>query len=568
MTRVLVLGGYGEFGGRISRRLAEAGYEVIVAGRVLAKAEAFCADDPRLTPARVDRADIAAGLARYRPAVVVDASGPFQAMDLGVPRAAIAAGVHYCDIADSTDFVCAITGLDEAARIAELIVLSGASSVPALSGAVVRDLAADFDDITKVEMAISASNRATAGGSVAAAIVGQVGLPFRLWRGRRIDTVHGWQEMRRQDFCVPDHSPISRRTVALTDVPDVALLPDRLPGKPAVEFRAGGELTFQNRALWILSWLVRWGWLRNLAALGSWLLPLQRLTRRFGSDRSAMIVRMFGGVAGKRMERRWTLIADHGDGPEIPTLAVVPVVAHILSGRMAPGARDAGEALTLDDFAPAFARLHISTACKDIALPDCLYRRVMGPQFDRLPVAVRAMHEINADGGAAGEAIVEGAANPLGTLVARIVGFPSAGHHPVHVSFAERVGVERWTRRFGTKTFHSTLTERGGLLQERFGPARFVFNLTGDETCLAMIMKSWSMFGVPLPLAWAPRSRAREFMEDSTFHFDVPITLPLIGRIVRYTGWLKPIGCGEKAARIETEAISGNRSNGAVGISA
>ena len=69
--------------------------------------------------------------------------------------------------------------------------IAGASSVPALSGAVVRELAAGVETATAVEIAISASNRATAGGSVAAAIVGQVGQPFRLWRGRRDEVVHG-----------------------------------------------------------------------------------------------------------------------------------------------------------------------------------------------------------------------------------------------------------------------------------------------------------------------------------------------------------------------------------------
>ncbi|MBX7483354.1 hypothetical protein [Qipengyuania qiaonensis] len=37
MSLILVLGGYGGFGGRISRRLSDAGHEVVVAGRSLAR---------------------------------------------------------------------------------------------------------------------------------------------------------------------------------------------------------------------------------------------------------------------------------------------------------------------------------------------------------------------------------------------------------------------------------------------------------------------------------------------------------------------------------------------------
>ena len=136
-----MLGGYGGFGARISRRLAAAGHEVIVAGRSRGRAEAFCAGRARLVPLALDRADMAAALAAHRPAILVDASGPFQAMGFDVPRAAIAAGVSYCDIADARDFVCGIGALDEAAKRAGVAVIAGASSVPALSGAVVRMLA-------------------------------------------------------------------------------------------------------------------------------------------------------------------------------------------------------------------------------------------------------------------------------------------------------------------------------------------------------------------------------------------------------------------------------------------
>ena len=539
MTRILVLGGYGGFGGRISYRLAMAGHEVIVAGRSRVKAAVFCADKAGLTPAEVSRDAIGEGLARWRPAVVVDASGPFQEMDLAVPRAAIAAGVHYCDIADSTAFVTAIAALDGEAKAAGVAVISGASSVPALSGAVVRDLAEGLDTVAQVRIAISASNRATAGGSVAAAIVGQVGQPFRLWRGKRWTRVHGWQELRRQDFVVAGRKRLNGRLVALVDVPDLSLLPGRLPGEPSVEFRAGGELAFQNAILWLLSWPVRRGWIASLASLARWLLPLQRLTASLGSDRSAMAVQLFGMAGGSRIERVWTAIAEDGDGPEIPTLAIAPLVAKILTGDVPTGARDAGEALTLADYAPAFAELYIYQERTDRVLPPPLYARVLGDRFVRLPASVRAMHSNLRDGGAAGEAQVTGAANVLGALIARIVGFPRAGRYPLHVTFAEDEKGERWTRHFGRTSFHSVLGMHNGVLTEQFGPLRFLFDLPVDAKRLMMKMGGWSAFGIPLPLALAPRSLAAEWEEDGRFHFDVPIALPLIGRLVHYRGWLE-----------------------------
>ena len=543
VTTVLILGGYGGFGVRLSRRLASAGHRVLVAGRDLRRAQALCTAIPGCEPLHADRkGDIAALLAEHRPALLIDAAGPFQDGDLRVPAACIAAGIAYLDLADARVFVTTIATLDDAAKRAEVAVLSGASSVPALSGAVVRALAHGIDRATAIEIAISASNRAAAGASVATAILSYVGRPIALRRAGRWTARPGWQELRRERFALADGTVIYDRLVALADVPDLALLPERVAGRPAVTFRAGTELAVQNLILWLASWPVRWHWLASLAPFARLLLPLQRLTARLGSDRSAMSVRLFGVGGGARIERCWTLIADDGDGPEIPTLAAAILADRILRGEIAPGARDAGTALDLADFAPAFGGLAIRHETTTHSLPPPLYARVMGQRFDALAPEVAAIHDVLRDGGARGRATVTGGGNPLARMIARIMRFPPPGEHELHVAIAERDGVERWTRDFGGHRFTSELSERGERLVERFGPLRFTFDLPSDGTGLRMAMRGWSCLGVPLPLALAPRSDAREWAEDGRFHFEVPIALPLVGPVVHYTGWLVPIG--------------------------
>ncbi len=147
--RVLVIGGYGFFGRRLVERLArQSGLAVTVAGRsaqrgrVLADAlQPRSRARPAAAALDIDAPGLADALRRLAPDAVVHTGGPFQGQDYRVARACIAIGVHYIDLADGRDFVAGITALDAAARHAGLAVLSGASSVPALSGAAADELA-------------------------------------------------------------------------------------------------------------------------------------------------------------------------------------------------------------------------------------------------------------------------------------------------------------------------------------------------------------------------------------------------------------------------------------------
>ncbi|MEG3148431.1 DUF4166 domain-containing protein [Sphingomonas sp. ZT3P38] len=540
MSRILILGGYGGFGARLARRLAGRRYHILVAGRNAEKARAFCAGLPGTEPVVADReGDVAALLAAQRPDLLIDAAGPFQHSDYRVPLACIEAGVPYLDLADGRAFVTGIGALDAAAREAGVAVVAGASSVPALSGAVARHLAAGTARVTQVEVAISASNRATAGPSVAAAILSYVGRPVRLWRNRRWTRGWGWQELRRESFAVTGVPEIRGRWVALAEVPDLDLLPAMLPGRPAVTFRAGTEISLQTLGLWLLSWPIRWFGL-SAVPLAPLLLPLQRLTSILTSDRSAMSVHLTGEDSEGFVERRWTLIAQHGDGPEIPTLAAALLAEEILAGRLPAGARDAGSLLDLAQFESIFAQLAIRHATVERRLPPPLYRRVMGPAFDALPEAARALHSVCRDGGAQGQGRVERGTGLLARAIGAIMRFPPTGSYKLHVAFAEQHGVETWTRRFGPHAFTSRLRQRGVRLVERFGPLRFHFDLPSNTDGLEMVLRRWTCLGIPLPLALAPRIQAREWQDGDRFRFDVAIALPLIGLVVHYDGWLLP----------------------------
>ena len=541
MSRILVIGGYGGFGARLSRRLAAAGHQVSVGGRNPAKAEAFAATLDGAEPVVIDReGDVGAVLVEVRPQLVIDAAGPFQDSDYRVPRACIALGIPYLDLADARDFVCGIGALDGMAQTAGVAVVSGASSVPALSGAVVRQLADGMDRMSEVEMALSAASRASAGASVARAILSYAGQKRRVWRGGRWQERRGCHELRRERYEVARAKPL-RRLVLLCDVPDLDLIPAMLAGRPSVTFRAGSESGLQMIGLWLLSWLVRWGWIGSLSPWLRWLQPLQRLTATWSGDRSAMSITLRGWKGGRPLTRRWSIIAEKGDGADIPTLAAALLAEDLLAGRVAPGARDASGLLDLARFEPLFAGLAVRHDMVEIAEAGPLYRRIMGPRFDALPEQVRAMHEVHGDAGAAGTGHVARGRPWAARLIGRVMGFPAAGSYPVHVDFAERGGRERWTRHFGPYRFSSELRAWSDLAAERFGPLRFGFDLPSDSDGLRMELRRWSAFGVPLPLFLAPRIVAREWQEDESFRFDVAVAMPLVGEVVHYSGWLRPV---------------------------
>src|SRR4051812_40575391 len=144
--RILILGGYGNFGLRIARALAtHADCLLILAGRDRERAEAAIRSLQQsgsvaaLQAVRLDAEDqhLAEQLIELKVNAVIHTAGPFQGQSYAVATACIDAGVHYVDLADGRAFVCGITALDAAARARRVLVVSGASTVPALSAAVI-----------------------------------------------------------------------------------------------------------------------------------------------------------------------------------------------------------------------------------------------------------------------------------------------------------------------------------------------------------------------------------------------------------------------------------------------
>ena len=225
MHRVLVLGGYGNFGTIIARKLAgETGIAVVVAGRNASRAAAFARDlGTQSAHLDADAPDLAAKVSKLRIDTLISTAGPFQGKDYSVPRAAIAARAHYIDLADARHFVCGIAALDGEAKARGVLVASGASSVPALAAAVVDSFLPEFSVLEDLKHGICSSEK-TPGVATVAAVLGYCGRPFEVLEGGQWKSVYGWQELERRTL-----AHVGPRWFANCDVPDLEVFARRYP---------------------------------------------------------------------------------------------------------------------------------------------------------------------------------------------------------------------------------------------------------------------------------------------------------------------------------------------------
>ncbi|MFC3691326.1 DUF4166 domain-containing protein [Chenggangzhangella methanolivorans] len=174
-----------------------------------------------------------------------------------------------------------------------------------------------------------------------------------------------------------------------------------------------------------------------------------------------------------------------------------------------------------------------------------VFARALGDDFGRLPECVRTVHAPEPHVELRGAVDVEGASGALARIVARLFGFPGSAAGVEAQVRIERAGEgEIWTRAFGDARFVSRVRAGAGpgTLIERFGPFSFDIALAANERGFAMEVTGWRIFGVRAPRALAPRSNARGFArDDGAYGFDVAIDLPFGGRLVRYSGWLRPV---------------------------
>lgn len=348
---VLVLGGYGFFGARISAALAgNPNVRLLVAGRDISRAKdtASALQLPENHAIRLDATsrDLSAVLRSLGVNTLVHTAGPFQAQDYKVALDAIDAQANYIDLADGRSFVSGIDALDDAARRNDVVVVSGASSVPALSSAVVDQYLPAFERLDSIRLGIGSGARAP-GLATVQGVFGYCGKPIRrLENGTWVET-YGWLDLIRYPF----PQPVGRRFLGSCDVPDLELFPKRYGSARTVTFHGGFASDAGHLFVWMMSALVRAGVLSTIAPLAR---PLNRLSRWMEpmvSDKGAMFVELEGiDGDGRAAKRLWHILAAQNHGPYIPCAAAIAVAEKLAAGvALRKGAQPCMGMLTVEE---------------------------------------------------------------------------------------------------------------------------------------------------------------------------------------------------------------------------
>lgn len=366
MKRVLVIGGYSNFGRFIVTELAkDKSIQVIIAGRSLEKAhqlvdhivtsEVDVYHRPEVAQVDIDN-NLPKAFQQIKPDIVIHTSGPFQVQSYDVANACIDYGANYIDLADGREFVAGITVLHEKAKQAGITIISGASSVPCLTAAIVDRYIDEFSVLDSLDYGISTAQKTTRGLATTAAILGYTGTAFRTLMSGKPTKIYGWQGLKIHNF-----HQLGRRLLGYCDIPDLALFPERYPSIKTLRFYAGLEIKFIHLTLWALSWLVRIGLINNLRKSAPFLLRLSFLFDRLGTASSGFYMKLSGKDKNSNEKTIcFELVAHSGDGPYIPCMPAILLTKKLVNKQIDGGAYPCVGFISYDEYLGALKALDIT----------------------------------------------------------------------------------------------------------------------------------------------------------------------------------------------------------------
>jgi Domain of unknown function (DUF4166) len=192
---------------------------------------------------------------------------------------------------------------------------------------------------------------------------------------------------------------------------------------------------------------------------------------------------------------------------------------------------------------------------QDIALQStACVERWFGSEFNHLHPLLQALHRHG--GMLQGEVQISfgnGLAGWLGRRLARKLGVPVGVERTglqVHISHAD--GVLHWDRCFGgaVNTPEQWMRSRfepvgqwpQGYWLERTGLLELHLGVDVVDSAWHWVPRSFKLLGMPLPAALMLTSRASKRVQCGQYVFEVHMSAPLLGMLLRYEGCLDIVG--------------------------
>jgi hypothetical protein len=175
----------------------------------------------------------------------------------------------------------------------------------------------------------------------------------------------------------------------------------------------------------------------------------------------------------------------------------------------------------------------------DMSGARSMYERAMGEQFQRLPDVVQKFHRLAGKHVLHGEVQTDAPSSALAKLMALCLGTPTqASGGKIRFELDAASDTEIWTRYFPSRTMTSRMRLVGREVVEQLGPARLAFEICEMSGTLQMRLQRLRFVGIPCPQWLLPRIVAEETADDERFCFRVQASLPIVGVVASYRGYL------------------------------
>ncbi|WP_181373204.1 DUF4166 domain-containing protein [Massilia glaciei] len=169
-----------------------------------------------------------------------------------------------------------------------------------------------------------------------------------------------------------------------------------------------------------------------------------------------------------------------------------------------------------------------------------------GARFDDLHPLLQALHRGGGTLRGPVEVVFEpGLRGAIGRLLARRFRIPLiGGRHALVVTISHQTDGLHWERRFAdggtiTSIFAPVGRLPDGHWIERTGHLTMLLTVDTDGGGWHWRPLAYRLFGLRVPVAMLPRVRAGKWIEDGNYRFSVTVGVPLLGKVLSYSGLLR-----------------------------